>query len=65
MSAKQKGASNQFCEITRNKKTMYFHGASHELNLCLSKVPKVSNMVSTMQFLGLFFQIFGELSKNS
>ena len=59
MSGKQNGASNQFCEIARNKKAVYFHCASHELNLCLSKaskVPDVHNMVSTMPSLGLFFK---------
>ena len=38
---------------------MYFHCASHELNLSLpkaSKVPEIHNMVSTMQSLGLFFK---------
>ena len=59
MLGKKKGASNQFCEITGNKKTVYFHCASHELNLCLSKaskVPEVHDTVSTMQSLNLSFK---------
>ena len=59
MSGKQKGASNQFCEITGNKKAVYFHCASHELNLCLSKASKVlqiHNMVRTMQSVCLSFK---------
>ena len=33
MTGEQKVASNKFCEITRNKKGVYFHCVSHELNL--------------------------------
>ena len=57
MSGKTKGAASQFCLKTENEKAVYFHCRSHELNLCLSKaskVPQVSNMISAMQFLGLF-----------
>ena len=48
-----------FRSETGNESTFYFHCASHELNLRLSKaskVPKVLNMVSTMLVLDIFFQ---------
>ena len=48
---KTNGAAAQFCLKTESEKAAYFQCASHELNLCLSKaskVPQVSNMISTM-----------------
>ena len=59
MSGKSKGAAVVFRSETGNESAVYFHCASHELNLCLSnvsKVPQVFNMVSTMQALGIFFK---------
>nr|XP_054760699.1 52 kDa repressor of the inhibitor of the protein kinase-like [Lytechinus pictus] len=59
MAGRQKGAANQFRENTNNSKAIYFHCASHELNLALSKaskVPEVHNMVCLMQSVGLFFK---------
>ena len=61
---KQIGASNQFCEITAKEKAVYFLYTSHELNLCLSKASKVSevhNMVNTMHPLGLIFKFLVKL----
>ena len=55
----KKGAAAQFCLKTENKKAVYFHCASHKLNLCLSKafkVTQVSKVISTMQFLGQFYK---------
>ena len=49
----EKGAAAQFCLKTKNEKVVYFHRASHELNLCLSKASKVPQ-ISTVQFLGLY-----------
>ena len=37
MTRKTKGAATQFCLQIENEKAVYFHCASHELNLCLSK----------------------------
>ena len=51
----EKGAAAQFCLKTENEKVAYFHRASHELNLCLSKASKVPQ-ISTVQFLGLFYK---------
>ena len=59
MSGKTKGAATQFCLKIENEKAVYFHCTSHELNLCLSKaskVPQVSNMISTIRFLGLLYK---------
>ena len=59
MSGKVKGAAATFCLEAGNDKAVYFHCASHQLNLCLSKaskVPQVFNMISTMQVLGIFFK---------
>ena len=59
MSEKSKGAAVVFRSETGNESAYYFHCASHELNLCLSKaskVPQVFNMVSTIQALGIFFK---------
>ena len=59
MSGKVKGAAATFYMETGNDKAVYFHCASHQLNLCLSKaskVPQVFNMISTMQVLGIFFK---------
>ena len=50
MSGKLKGATAIFCSETGNDKAVYFHCASHELNLCLSKaskVPQIYHMIST------------------
>ena len=59
MAGKEKGAAAKFCSETGNEKAVYFHCTSHKLNLSLSKVSKilqVMNMVSTMQMLGIFFK---------
>lgn len=59
MAGKQKGAAQQFQDKTGNTKATYFHCASHELNLALSKaskVPEVHNLVCLMQSIGIFFQ---------
>ena len=59
ISGKTKGAAAQFCLKTENEKAVYFHCASHRQNYCLSKrskVPQASNMISTMEFLGLFYR---------
>lgn len=59
MAGKEKGAANQFRVKTGNEKAIYFHCASHKLNLALSKASKVSevhNMVCLMQSVGLFFK---------
>ena len=58
MAGAQRGAAQKFIEIADNPKAPYFHCASHELNLVLSKacsVPDIRNMVGTMQSLGVFF----------
>ena len=60
LSGKTKADAAQFCLKIENEKAVYFHCASHELKLRLSKMPKVpqvSNMISTVQFLGLFYNI--------
>lgn len=59
MAGKQKGAANQFQVKTGNDKATYFHCASHELNLSLSKaskVPEVHNLVCLLQTVGRFFE---------
>ena len=59
MSGKLKGAAAIFCSETGNDKAVYFHCASHELNLCLSKaskVPQIYHMISTMQAFEMFFK---------
>ena len=51
MAGEEKGAAAEFCSKTGNKKAIYFHCTSHELNLPLSKASKilqVMNMVSTI-----------------
>ena len=56
---KVKGATPNFRSKTGNDKVAYFHCASYELNLYLLKAFKVlqiSNMVSTMQILGIIFK---------
>ena len=61
MSGKSKGEAAVFRSQTGNESAVYFHYASHELNLRLSKaskVPQVFNMVSTMQALCIFFKYF-------
>ena len=58
MAGKQKGAARNFQLKTGNEKATYFHCASHELNLALSKaskVPDVYNMVCLLQSLGVYF----------
>ena len=55
-SGKWKGAAAVFRSETGNESAGYLHCVSHEFNLCLSKVPQVFNMVSTMQALGIFFK---------
>ena len=60
MAGKEKGAAAKFCSKTGNKKAVYFHCTSHELNLFLSRASKnlqVMNMV-TMQMLDIFFKYF-------
>ena len=47
---KTKRAVARFCLKTKSEKALYFHCASHELNLCLPKVPQVSNMLSFFFF---------------
>ena len=59
MAGKKKGAAAKFCSQIENKKAVYFHCTSNELNLSLSKASKilqVMNMVSTMKMLGIFFK---------
>ena len=59
MAGKERGAANQFRLKTGNMKATYFHCASHELNLALSKaskVPEIYNMVCVMQTVGIFFK---------
>ena len=59
MPGKVKGTAAVFCSETGNDKVVYFHCASHELNLCLSKaskVPQIYNMISIRQALGIFFK---------
>ena len=51
----EKWTAAQFCLKTENEKAAYFHHASHELNLCLSKASKIPQ-ISTVQFLGLFYK---------
>ena len=58
MSGKKGGCSSVLFE-NRKQKAVYFHCASHELNLCLSKafkVTQVSKVIGTMQFLGQFYK---------
>ena len=58
MAGKEKGAAAKFCSKTGNKRAVYFHCTSHELNLFLSRASKnlqVMNMV-TMQMLDIFFK---------
>lgn len=59
MAGKQKGAANQFQLKTGNMKATYFHCASHQLNLALSKaskIPEIYNVVCLMQTVGFFFK---------
>ena len=56
---KEKGDAAKFCSETGNKKAVYFHCTSHELNLSLfkaSKILQIINMVSTMEILGTFLK---------
>ena len=58
MAEKQQGAANQLKLKTSNENATYFHCASHELNLALSKslkVPDIYNMICLLQALGKFF----------
>ena len=57
MAGKQQGAANQLKLKTSNENATYFHCASHELNLALSKssiVPDIHNMVCLLQTLTKF-----------
>ena len=59
MAGKQRGAANQFQLKTGNMKATYFHRASHQLNLALSKaskIRKIYNVVCLMQTVGFFFK---------
>ena len=58
MAGKQQGVANQLKLKKGNENATYFHYASHELNLALSKsskVPDIYNMVCPLQALGKFF----------
>ena len=58
MAGKQQGAANQLKLKINNENATYFHCASHELNIVLSKsskVPDIYNMVCLLQALGKFF----------
>ena len=59
------GASNMAGHLNGFKakfpRATYYHCASHELNLALSKtarVAEISCMLSTLTSIGLFFQVF-------
>ena len=54
ISGKTKRAVARFCLKTKSEKALYFHCASHELNLCLPKVPQVSNMLSFFFFFFIY-----------
>ena len=57
MSGRIRGCQAKFKEVAQH--ATYYHCASHQLNLALSKsasVVEVSNMVHTLQTLGLFFK---------
>ena len=59
MPGKTRGPAAHFWLKTENEKAVYFLCASHELNLCLSKVsnvPQILSMIHTMQFFGLFYK---------
>ena len=59
MAGKQKGAAIQFQLKIGNTKATYFHCASHQLNLALSKaskVPEIHKVVCLMQTVGVFFK---------
>ena len=52
MAGKQNRAARNFQKNTQNDRALYYHCASHELNLALtkaSKVPEVFNMVCLLQ----------------
>ena len=58
MARKHQGAPNQLKLKAGNENAMYFHCASHGLNLALSKsskVPDIYNMICLLQELGKFF----------
>ena len=58
MAGCQKGAAEKFKEKTGNAHAPYYHCASHDLNLAISKsltVQDVRNMIDAMQSLGVFF----------
>ena len=66
MAGKEKGAAVKFCSKTGNKKAVYFHCTSHELNLFLSRASKnlqVMNMV-TMQMLDIFLSTHQNVNEN-
>ena len=57
MSSAVKGCQGRFKRVA--PLATYYHCASHQLNLCLSKaatVPEVHSMVCTLKCLGLFFK---------
>ena len=54
---KTNGCAANFLKVVSN--AHYYHCASHSLNLALSKtcrLPEVTNMMSTLQALGIFFK---------
>ena len=58
MAGKQQGAASQLKLKTGNENATYFHCASNELNLALSKsskVPDIYNMICLLQALEKFF----------
>ena len=66
MAGKEKGAVAKFCFERGNETSVYFHCTSHKLNLSLSKASKilqVTNMVSTMQMLGMFLSTLQNSTK--
>ena len=59
MAGAVKGAAKMFEEKAQNPRAPYFHCASHDLNLALSKsckVPEVKNMICAMISLGIYFK---------
>ena len=67
MSGKSKKAAVVFRLETKNEGAVYFHCTFHELKPCLSKaskVPLVFSMFSTMQALGIFFNILQRVKGN-
>ena len=57
MAGCQNGCAKNFEDVS--PRALYFHCASHELNLALShasKVPEISNMVCTLKSVGIFFK---------